>query len=266
MNRDIYNYDLQGQEFIKQFVNENVNRRNRVLFFAYENSYYSYLKDVEGCKLFSFYHCLQDPWNWLNKSGDNGITLDPKMLESKLENGFTNLIVVDSLLYTLLNWSFSDLCKKLRSIIDMNNENRRVQVISTYHKDHYSEESSEIKQLRTLARSIIKLKHTPKGTRADVTHKKYSGKISYESYCCSYKSNGTLEYSKVKQEEKESSGLDPTKLTTFKLSLEDNEKETRSQVVLPYLKTTQAPKGAIFYEPDNNDDWDDEDPDDDLEI
>lgn len=70
----------------------------------------------------------------------------------------------------------------------------------------------------------------------------------------------------MKQEEKESPGLDPTKLTTFKLSLEDNEKETRSQVVLPYLKTTQAPKGAIFYEPDNNDDWDDEDPDDDLEI
>eukprot|EP00730_Choanoeca_flexa_P016923 TRINITY_DN8081_c0_g1_i2.p1 TRINITY_DN8081_c0_g1~~TRINITY_DN8081_c0_g1_i2.p1 ORF type:complete len:210 (+),score=51.76 TRINITY_DN8081_c0_g1_i2:396-1025(+) len=61
---------------------------------------------------------------------------------------------------------------------------------------------------------------------------------------------------------------------TFNLKLNDKEKEARSQAVLPYTKAAEAAYtvdanpggGAIFYEPDDVDDFDDEDPDDDLDI
>ncbi|KZW03383.1 hypothetical protein EXIGLDRAFT_725824 [Exidia glandulosa HHB12029] len=56
---------------------------------------------------------------------------------------------------------------------------------------------------------------------------------------------------------------------SFNLSLTSEQQEARSRVVLPYAHTGQSkPPGAgeIIYEPDSADDFDDEDPDDDLEL
>lgn len=61
-------------------------------------------------------------------------------------------------------------------------------------------------------------------------------------------------------------------LTTFSLQLSETEKQSRSRLILPYLRPEQgggdsAPgTGQIFYQPDAADDWDEEDPDDDLDI
>lgn len=64
--------------------------------------------------------------------------------------------------------------------------------------------------------------------------------------------------------------VDPTAGLPFNLTLSDKEKNDRSQVRLPYKYTeTQKAKrleGRVFYEPDAVDDWDDSDPDDDLDI
>ena len=62
---------------------------------------------------------------------------------------------------------------------------------------------------------------------------------------------------------------------TFRLNLSDHEKAARSQVKLPYMldeehKATQLDRttggGRIVYERDDADDFDEEDPDDDLDI
>jgi len=54
--------------------------------------------------------------------------------------------------------------------------------------------------------------------------------------------------------------------STFRLELDAGEKSARSHVVLPYLRNKGTEeKGRIVYEAENAD-WDDEDPDDDLEI
>lgn len=65
-------------------------------------------------------------------------------------------------------------------------------------------------------------------------------------------------------------------LTSFKLQLSESERKAREQLVLPFIQPQQlsaqsqvADKragGRVFYQPDVNDDWDDEDPDDDLDI
>lgn len=61
----------------------------------------------------------------------------------------------------------------------------------------------------------------------------------------------------------------PENLTTFKISLDDKEKQSRDKLVLPYLPQKnegEKKESRIFYEFDHVDDWDEEDPDDDLDI
>lgn len=73
-------------------------------------------------------------------------------------------------------------------------------------------------------------------------------------------------------------------LTTFNLeTTKDKEKKAKDSLVLPFYKDTQVAgqvkiqgqaenksetetAGKIYYEPDSGDDWDDEDPDDDLDF
>jgi hypothetical protein len=66
---------------------------------------------------------------------------------------------------------------------------------------------------------------------------------------------------------------DPTQNLTFDLTLSEREREERRKLVLPYhhsagKKTAllQAGSGRVFYTPDEADDYDDSDPDDDLDI
>lgn len=65
---------------------------------------------------------------------------------------------------------------------------------------------------------------------------------------------------------------DPRDNLTFNLRLTDEERAVRAQTALPYAKTQEEKQrflqgtGAIYYEPDDVDDFDDEDPDDDLDI
>eukprot|EP01135_Chromosphaera_perkinsii_P004501 Nk52_evm1s285 gene=Nk52_evmTU1s285 len=71
--------------------------------------------------------------------------------------------------------------------------------------------------------------------------------------------------------------VDPTANLTFKLNLTEEEKEKKAQVVLPYTHTESTKNqylndsgrgggGKIFYVPDEIDDFDEEDPDEDLDI
>ena len=67
---------------------------------------------------------------------------------------------------------------------------------------------------------------------------------------------------------------DPTANLTFSLTLTEREKGDRAKAPLPYVKSElekqqllrRAGSGAIFYTPDDADDFDDSDPDDDLDI
>ena len=56
-------------------------------------------------------------------------------------------------------------------------------------------------------------------------------------------------------------------ISSFNLSLSDKEKEDRQQLEMPFWKKSQEKSGSkIEYIPDENDDWDEEDPDDDLDF
>lgn len=74
------------------------------------------------------------------------------------------------------------------------------------------------------------------------------------------------------------------KLTTFNLGMKKEEEKAKSELVLPYLTEEQksgqvriqpnrktaressSTVSSIYYDPDSGDDWDEEDPDEDLNI
>ncbi|XP_050677634.1 elongator complex protein 5 [Leptidea sinapis] len=60
--------------------------------------------------------------------------------------------------------------------------------------------------------------------------------------------------------------VSPASLTTFKIETDQIAQMERNKFQLPYMSKINEGQGRVFYEPDAVDDWDDEDPDDDLEI
>lgn len=125
---------------------------------------------------------------------------------------------------------------------------------------------------------------------AKVMWKRKSGKVLHETNAFRCDGQGISVMTAAAQEEEEdldedlqeSAGLDPTANLSFNLTLTDEQRRAKEKVVLPYMKAqnrgtveiessehTIAPppsSGSIYYEPDAADDFDDEDPDEDLDI
>lgn len=63
--------------------------------------------------------------------------------------------------------------------------------------------------------------------------------------------------------------IDPESLASFKINVEEDEIIARNALKLPYEKSEEEkrlPGPQIIYNPDSDDDFDEEDPDDDLYI
>lgn len=63
--------------------------------------------------------------------------------------------------------------------------------------------------------------------------------------------------------------IDPESLATFKINFDEEEEVARNALKLPYERSNEAnepPGPKIIYHPDSDDDFDEEDPDEDLYI
>ncbi|KAI9290135.1 Elongator complex protein 5 [Umbelopsis sp. AD052] len=127
---------------------------------------------------------------------------------------------------------------------------------------------------------------------AKIMWKRKSGKVLHEINAFRCDGHGISVMTAAAQETEEdldedlqeSAGPDPTANLSFNLTLTDEQRRAKEKVVLPYLKaqnrgtveiessepTMASPpppsSGSIYYEPDAADDFDDEDPDEDLDI
>ncbi|KAI7860162.1 Elongator complex protein 5 [Circinella umbellata] len=127
-----------------------------------------------------------------------------------------------------------------------------------------------------------------KGGLAKIEWRKKSGKVQYETngFCLGSKGLVIMEATELTgensmeqvsmdieshQQQPQPQQPDPTANLSFNLSLTDNQRRAKDNVELPYMKVQeqqqqQPSSGVIYYEPDAGDDFDDEDPDDDLDI
>ena len=117
-----------------------------------------------------------------------------------------------------------------------------------------------------------------------IHHLKPGGKLVYSKEVLKFDSDWNIKTSPFEETtvkktiEEEEDLID--NLTTFNLeTTKDKEKKAKDSLVLPFYKDTQIAGqvriqgqaktetvGKIYYEPDSGDDWDDEDPDDDLDF
>ncbi|KPJ15974.1 hypothetical protein RR48_10020 [Papilio machaon] len=58
----------------------------------------------------------------------------------------------------------------------------------------------------------------------------------------------------------------PGNLTTFKIEVDQTQQLEKHNLKLPYMSKINEGKSKVYYEPDAVDDWDEEDPDEDLDI
>ncbi|KAK7590599.1 hypothetical protein V9T40_002212 [Parthenolecanium corni] len=180
------------------------------------------------------------------------------------------VIILDSLSTLLLLEDFDDVYRTLRQPVCFAEKSCRaqIQIVALIHEDTLINRIQSLKHLRYLCRVWVQV-------GADsliVTLRKTSGRIQVQKYDYELTDGAVKIQKKTENSSKGRSDAIAASLpsSTFKLNLSEDEKKARDAVQLPYEKnesTQSITKGAeIFYEPDDCDDWDEEDPDNDLEF
>ncbi|KAI8500366.1 Elongator complex protein [Branchiostoma belcheri] len=210
-------------------------------------------------------------------------------------------VVIDSLTPYLLHCPGYVICRALHRLLRARLDSDGVEVslvVAGFHGDLHDDSTAAA--LRHMATTWVQLQEgaesptrsregaeSPTQDRAcyygncEVLHRRKSGKVirQDEEYHISAQWSLTSRVQKATvrppaQPDQESQ-VDPTANLTFNLRLTDTEKEARSRVVLPYMhhqrkkapdQPAATPGGQIFYQPDDVDDFDEEDPDNDLDF
>ncbi|KAI8901809.1 hypothetical protein BC833DRAFT_617304 [Globomyces pollinis-pini] len=192
-------------------------------------------------------------------------------------------LIVDNLNHFQMILTFHSLYKFLTKLIDLSTENIRVLIV--YHQDLKLANQEKQNQtfkfdnlLLLLGQCFMTLSYQDQIYNSDLIHtliKKKSGKVLQQTLEYSIK-NGQFNFNLPKFsiipdqsiDETEIKKPDPTANLSFNLSLTDQQKQQKENLVLPYLaaQETTATSGLIHYTHDEGDDFDEEDPDDDLDI
>ncbi|NP_001233011.1 uncharacterized protein LOC100572529 [Acyrthosiphon pisum] len=179
------------------------------------------------------------------------------------------VILIDSLSMYLLLTGFRKVYKELLDITSSDKFPKVVQFVVVVHKD--VTEVNQIEHLKNICKTHVNVQSTnnPLFLNLILEHKRSNGKCVVQKLKGELKSDSTFklinDLPPIKIEEDK--GI-PTNLASFKLDLQDSEKKAKDELILPYT-LVQIPSntgGMIHYVPDEADDWDEEDPDDDLEI
>lgn len=175
-------------------------------------------------------------------------------------------VIVDSINQMSLCIGWSECLKILKKLIFSPHV---LQLILIFHKDCLPHFSKLQINLHHLASAIVSY-DTTDSSKIWVQLKK-SGKIVkseeilvYDSKTTTLKSNIVIK--KDLNKEEEPAKTTPSSLTTFKIEMDQTEKLEKYKLKLPYMSKINEGQSKVYYEPDFVDDWDEEDPDEDLDI
>lgn len=193
-------------------------------------------------------------------------------------------IVIDSLSPMMLHRAAPYTCQTVSKLTKAKIHTAEVeQVVCLLHSDLHDNHSLTL--VEHIATTVVKVQPSSLDhflMASNILHKRISGKVikvkEHFNLSETFEIQDVTEIKSVDQSTAVTTDTgqpDPTANLTFNLSLTDKEKAARSQVKLPYTydKNRQddtlnksVGEGKIFYQPDEADDFDEEDPDDDLDI
>lgn len=175
-------------------------------------------------------------------------------------------VIIDSLnqMALLLGWNEClSLIKSLSSNCNVS------QLIVILHQDCLIPGSKIQSHINHMANAVISYDKED-GNKVSIMIKK-SGKVSRSKEIFSYDSKNLclklipIENNSVK-EPNTPNYPNPGTLSTFKIEVAQLEKIEKNKLDLPYMSKINYGESKVYYEPDAVDDWDEEDPDDDLDI
>jgi len=192
-------------------------------------------------------------------------------------------IVIDSLTDLLIFQNPTMVASMVRKL--KLKASNKAKLLLVLHKDCLDENLAEaIQQLATTIVDTEKVDETDAfPLLCKITHRKLGGKMVSSKEVVKIEVSGNIKVEAYKEDRNKSKYIEEDnsdevidKLTTFDIGTSRNkEKEAKEKLVLPFYKEEQKDgevkiqgedPGKIYYEPDSGDDWDDDDPDDDLDF
>lgn len=245
-----------GIKLLKAVLNTILKEDVKLHIIYYELLNEDFVNENYNCDKVSKTDAATDPCNWNDSDGGNQNFLSLNEL-SKFSSNFKGILCLDSLSPILFNNLSTDVYKTMHKIMK---DNKDLQIISLMHTDvHDAYENELMDKLATTVLTII-----PGEDKCSSTIHYSSGKVTNQ--LVEFKITEKFEFSVLRDFHPQikatpSKKPDPTANLTFNLRLKDDEKEARSQVQLPYMQMQN--KEIIEADFDM---YDEEDPDDDLDI
>ncbi|XP_047538261.1 elongator complex protein 5 [Vanessa atalanta] len=175
------------------------------------------------------------------------------------------ICIIDSVNQMALEMSWDE-C--LRNIKNLQNDCSIIKLIIVLHTDCIPNASKLRVNLNHMANGIIT--YDSKNCYKVSIQIKKNGKFFKSEEMISYdRMASTLKLTPIVKADKkveEPEKISPGNLTTFKIEMDQTQQLEKHKLKLPYMSKIKEGQGKVYYEPDAVDDWDDEDPDDDLDI
>ncbi|XP_012553489.1 elongator complex protein 5 isoform X1 [Hydra vulgaris] len=245
-------------------------KRERVLVLCY-SSLPSYYKDFSD--KYIFYDGFSDPLNW-----EAGMTSLNKLEDI---HGFisqyssqNSLLVIDNLVIFGRSIGCIDNNGEWKGLLNILCDLSNRIPIMVFIDPTLADESN-IKMLKHIAQFSAELLENQNSFTCKSIMKKKTGKVIEEINLLTMTGNQLIvSKDNTRSSTRKIEEVDPSSNLTFNLNLSSSEKELRAKTKLPYLfdqKTKDSYLNRVndcpvIYQPDEADDFDEEDPDDDLDI
>ncbi|XP_041821388.1 elongator complex protein 5 [Chelmon rostratus] len=272
-----------GRHLLKSFINAALNREEAVHVLGFEVSEEELKEGLKGSNIqrLHFHNAYADPLGWTDNPA---FTVHQFRLEQlthlvkQTSHPKPATLVIDSLSWILRHISPPAVCQTLQQL----RKGGAVKaIIGLLHTDMH--QRGTVGSVCHLATSVITVAPGMKGDEAvaKITKRSKSGKVMQDEEIFSLKEDLTVVVQSrpsqpgPKQTDLEEQETDPTANLTFNLRLSDTEREAKEKLALPFVFSKEKKtallhsgpgSGRILYEPDANDDYDQDDPDDDLDV
>ncbi|XP_073331212.1 elongator complex protein 5 [Pagrus major] len=272
-----------GRHLLKSFINAALNREEVVHVLGFEVSEEELKDGFKGSPIqrLHFHNAYTDPIGWTDNPAFTVHQFNLEELTHRIKqisHSKPVTLVIDSLSWILRHQRPPAVCKTLQQL----RKGGAVRaIIGLLHADMH--QRGTVGSVCHLATSVITVAPGMKGEEAvaKITKRSKSGKVMQDEEIFSMKEDLTVivqsrpSHVGARQNDAEEQETDPTANLTFNLRLSNTEREAKEKLALPFVFSKEKKtallhsgpgSGRILYEPDANDDYDQEDPDDDLDV
>lgn len=245
-----------GKCLIAGWIRSYAKNSQTVEILAFGNTKRSYLNDPEPFSLpnVTIHDYYSQGFDEIINTSDVDEILHSSILNEK------SVIIVDCLSSLALRFGVAKASRFVEKLIRRTN-----QTICLCKRDF---PDKRIPCVETLGTTLVKIEPSCNSLyNVRITHQKVGGSVLHQTESVKQNDSYEIQSEKLCDEEAAPDVVKNVEMqASFRLEVNEREKEQRRNTQLPYTATIRSNESKIIYEPDKDDDLDEEDPDDDLYI